>query len=157
MTEFKTILLTSDLSENADAAAPYAVELATRFGGTIHLVHVFEDAAFYAAAAASEGMMVDSSDWIAASLRDREKKLGELSQKLAISSRIPVKPVMRQGHAATEIVEAAKSLNADCVVIATHGRTGLSHLVFGSVAERVVRLSPCPVLSVRPKTVTPTK
>lgn len=150
MTAFKSILLTSDLSENADAAAPYALELAHRFGGSISLVHIFEDAAFYAAAAASEGMMVDPSEWITSSLRDREKKLAAIAKKLAEQGGVAVTPVLRQGHAATEIVKAAKELNSDCVVIATHGRTGLSHLVFGSVAERVVRLSPCPVLSVRP-------
>lgn len=151
MAEFKSILLTTDLSENADAAAPYAVELAQRFGGTIHLVHVFEDAAFYAAAAATEGMMVDPSDWINASLRDREQKLKALAERLSASGKVPVKPSLHQGHAAMAIVEAAKDLKADCVVIATHGRTGLSHLVFGSVAERVVRLCPCPVLSIRPQ------
>ena len=150
MPSFKAILLTTDLSENADAAVPYALELAHRFEGSIQLVHIFEDAAFYAAAASSEGMLVDPTEWITSSLRDRGAKLDALAKKLSASGKVPVTPVLRQGHAATEIVQAAKDLKVDCIAIATHGRTGLAHLVFGSVAERVVRMSPCPVLSVRP-------
>ena len=58
---------------------------------------------------------------------------------------------LRRGVVATEIIAAAKEIDADVVVIATHGRTGFRHLIFGSVAERVVRECPCPVLSVREK------
>ena len=59
--------------------------------------------------------------------------------------------VMRHGHAATEIVKAARELNADLIVMSTHGRTGMKHVLLGSVTEKVVRMSPCPVLTVRPE------
>ena len=59
------------------------------------------------------------------------------------------KIAVRPGRPATEIVEAARELAADLIVIATHGRTGLQHVLLGSVAENVVRHAPCPVLTVR--------
>jgi universal stress protein A len=55
------------------------------------------------------------------------------------------------GPAAEKIIEAAKDKDADMIVMATHGRTGLSHALMGSVAEKVVRQAPCPVLTIRPK------
>jgi nucleotide-binding universal stress UspA family protein len=60
-----------------------------------------------------------------------------------------VKVAVRTGTAFLEIAEAAKSLEADLIIIATHGYTGLKHLLLGSTAERVVRSAPCPVLVVR--------
>jgi nucleotide-binding universal stress UspA family protein len=62
---------------------------------------------------------------------------------------VPVKVVVQVGHPAETIVDAAAA--ASLVIMATHGRTGVSHLLLGSVAERVVRLSPAPVLTIRPK------
>ncbi len=55
------------------------------------------------------------------------------------------------GEAATKIVDVARERNAGMIVMSTHGRTGLSHVLMGSVAEKVVRLAPCPVLSIKPK------
>jgi len=148
MVSFKTIVLTTDLSDNADAAVPYAVELAKKWGGEIRLVHVVEDAVYYANPAATEGMV--PVEWMVANRKSREMQLKDLAAKLASKENIAVKDVLLQGHAANVIVDYAKMENADCIVIATHGRTGLSHFLFGSVAERVVRLSLIPVLSIRP-------
>ena len=64
---------------------------------------------------------------------------------------LSAKLILRNGLAAHEIVQAAKGMDADLVIIATHGHSGLRHLVIGSTAERVVRAAPCPVLVVREK------
>ncbi|HEY3320953.1 MAG TPA: universal stress protein [Planctomycetota bacterium] len=151
MIDFKNIVLTTDLSDNAAAAAPYAMEMARRFGGTIHLVSIFDDSLFYASPAAADGTAIDPAEWMSISFQERERTLATLAESLAKEAGVPVKLVLRRGHAATEIVNVAKDVNADCVIIATHGRTGLAHFLFGSVVERIVRFCPCPVLSIRPQ------
>ncbi|HYF47881.1 MAG TPA: universal stress protein [Planctomycetota bacterium] len=148
MISFKKIVLTTDLSDNANVAAPYAVELAKKWGGQISLVHVVEDVVYYANPAATEGIV--PVEWMVANRKDREMQLKLRAEELAKKDGVTVKDVLLQGHAANAVVDYLKKEKADCVVIATHGRTGLSHLIMGSVAERIVRLSPCPVLSIRP-------
>jgi len=150
MITFKNVLLLTDLSSNADAAAPYAVELARRDGGRIQLVHVFEDLTFYTIPISEAPIAVDLSDYIKGTHSDRAKKIGEKAAALAKSSGLAVVPVLLSGHPVNQIVDYAKKEKADAIVVATHGRTGAAHAFFGSVAERVVRQSPCPVLSVRP-------
>jgi len=153
MLEFKNVVLTTDFSSNAEAASAYAAELARRHNGRIHLVHVFEDVTYYMTVAedVSAVALADPAGWYALAKTEHENKLSLAATKLSAQENIEVVPVFRQGHTAREIVDYAKQVNADAIVIATHGRTGLSHFIFGSVAERVLRLSHCPVLSVRPE------
>lgn len=153
MIQFKKIVLCTDLSENANAAIPYAVELARRYDGTIFLVHIFEEDIYYASMAAGPIELPEQAKWVSEARQDREQRLAGLAKSLGDKEGVHVVHLMRQGHAANMIVTFAKAEDANCIVIATHGRTGFSHLMFGSVAERVVQLSHCPVLSVRPQTV----
>ena len=148
--DIKKIVLTTDLSANADAATDYAITLAKKFGASIFLIHVFESDIYYAGTLESASMN-DPAEWFKHAREKRIKALKEFAATLSAASGLPVMDVFREGHAANEIVNFAKVENADCIVIATHGRSGISHLLFGSVAERVVRMSHCPVLSVRPK------
>jgi len=151
MIRFNKIVLTTDLSENASVATPYAIDLAKKYGGSIELLHICEDTVYYASAAAAEGFVVDMEEFSAKIAKDREDALKAAAESLASKHGVQVKPVLRKGHAANEIVAYAKDNKPDVIVIATHGRTGLSHLLFGSVAERVIRTAACPVLSVRPE------
>ena len=153
MIGFKKIILTTDLSENADAATPYAIELAKKYGSELFLIHVFEDSIYYVGAVGGEALPYDPVKWLAAAHESRDKQLNALAAKLSKEHTIKVTPVMRKGQPATEMVNFAKEQSADCIVIATHGHTGFSRLLFGSVAEKVVRLSPCPVMSIRPKNI----
>jgi universal stress protein A len=153
MIAFSKIILTSDLSPNADAATPYAVDLARKYGGEIYLVHVFEDSIYYVGTAGGEALPYDPAKWIAAAQDIRKKQINALAEKLAQEQKVKVIPVLRQGQPANETVMFAEQQKADCIVIATHGHTGFSRLMFGSVAEKIVRLSPCPVLSIRPKNI----
>ncbi len=77
----------------------------------------------------------------------------EVIAKQRLEGKLPCEIATRSGDPAKEIVQAVTALDVDLVVMATHGRTGLSHLFIGSVAERVVRESPEPVLTIRPKIV----
>lgn len=157
MIDFKNIVLTTDLSSNSEVAAPYAIELAQRFGATVQLVHVFEGSLYWENYAAAEGIMFDTSGWITSIRASRQTSLATLAASLSMTGKVQVIPVLLEGAAAAEILKFAKDKNVDCIVIATHGRTGFSHFLFGSVAERVVRLSPCPVLSIRPQNIEPAK
>lgn len=161
MIQFKKIILTTDLSDNANAATPYAVELAKRYNGTIHLIHVSEDSLYYAIGTGEKVAPIDpliqvyDPAWVEEARRFREQQLEKLAKSIGTNDGVTVIHLLQQGHAADKIITYAKAENADCIVIATHGRTGFSHFLFGSVAERVVRMSVCPVLSVRPEKILP--
>ena len=147
MIPFKTIVLTTDLSDNAAAALPYAVALAKLNGATIHLFHALEHEQSEALAA---GVVIGVSAWIASQRKEREEKIAALAKEIESTYGVKVVGVAVLGHPAKEAARYAKSHQADLVVIATHGRSGVSHLLLGSIAERVVRLSEAPVLTVRP-------
>ena len=141
------ILVPTDFSPDADAALRYAIDLAKPFGASVDLLHVLEDplaagmwsAEFYTAEIA--GLSVNLVKNAEARLRGI---VDETKAPLRLSSEV------RIGPAFATILDAAREHGADLIVMGTKGRTGLAHLLMGSVAERVVRLAPCPVLTVRP-------
>lgn len=148
MIKLKRVLLSTDFSESAAKALPYAVSLAQEYAAELHIVHVVEDSLYYAQFV-YDGAPFDPTVLIEGLVEDRKKKLSEVLKN--VPSGVKAQTHLRRGVVATEIIAAAKDIDADVLVIATHGRTGFRHLIFGSVAERVVRECPCPVLSVREK------
>jgi nucleotide-binding universal stress UspA family protein len=88
--------------------------------------------------------------WLIAICADAEKRLYAEAAMLAKQTELQVESVLSRGRAAEQIVAVAVERKADLIAISTHGYTGLSHLIFGSIAEKVVRISPIPVLSVKP-------
>ena len=142
MIEIQKILIPTDFSEYSQHALKYAVALAERFKAKLYVVHVWEHAIV---AAPTETFPTEI--WVEGEKAEKEK-LSQLTQELRTKG-IDAEPVFMSGIAHTEIVEAAKELDVDLITLATHGRTGLSHLVFGSTAERIIRLAPCPVLVVK--------
>lgn len=148
MIDFKKIVLTTDFSKSAEAATPSAIQLARKFGGCIHLLHVF-DFDQYIPDAFMAGIVMGVSSWIESQREQPQRLLNAIAKSLAESHSIEVLPILLNGHPAREIANYAQKNGMDCIVIATHGAGPLSHAVFGSVAERVVRLSPCSVLTVR--------
>lgn len=148
MIQIKRVLVSTDFSEAAARAIPFAVSLAKEYGGELHIVHVVEDSLYFAQFA-YEGAPFDPSSLIEGLVEDRRKKLQTVVEGLPADVRC--RTHLRRGVVASEIIVAAKEADVDVVVIATHGRTGFSHLIFGSVAERVIRECPCPVLTVREK------
>jgi universal stress protein A len=142
----KKILVPTDFSDHASDSFLYAVELARKFDASLTFLHVLQDAvalfpepgvAFPAAGTYLEGLQELAEDGL--------KRLQE-----TIGDEIPITTEIRNGTPFVEIIRFAKENAIDLIVIATHGRSGLAHVLMGSVAEKVVRKAPCPVLTVRP-------
>jgi len=143
----RKILVPTDFSSPSDLALEYGKALADRFGASLHLLHVLEDP-FIAGAWASEIYVADMPQ-LRASLRAEADKRLARALSPAERERYAVTTEVRVGSAAPAIREAAEEHGVDLIVMGTHGRSGMAHLLLGSVAERLVRLAPCPVLTVR--------
>jgi nucleotide-binding universal stress UspA family protein len=136
------ILVPIDFSAHSEAAMRYAQELARPFHAAIHLVTVVEDP-LAAGVWSSEIYTVEIAELQINLVRDAEKRLRGLVPAGVDSMTTEV----RTGPAAKQILDAARERRSDLIVMGTHGRTGIAHVVMGSVAEKVVRLAPCPVLT----------
>jgi nucleotide-binding universal stress UspA family protein len=134
-----------DFSEESKKAIQYALPLAKEFGATITLVHVIEPILF--PADYGYGPVIRQ-------IPDK-KPLGKTKVRLEQLARRTIGPgllaetIVLSGIAFFEITEAAKAIEADLIIIGTHGYTGLARATMGSTAEKVVRHAPCPVLVVR--------
>lgn len=140
----KKILVPVDFSEFSAKAITYAARFAEQFGATLVLTHVVEPVHY------PESVIIPPEMEEA----NRERlKLARASLAEFVKRQVPAgiatESVTRLGHPFSEISAVAKDFDVDLIVIATHGHTGLKHLFLGSTAERVVRLAPCPVLTVR--------
>jgi nucleotide-binding universal stress UspA family protein len=165
---FTPILIPVDFSPHATAALEYAADIAERFGSSLIVLHVVARE-FVAHAtrqrlrpgggpgpgtSATSGAEQGEREAAEAVIRDQREQVyqaltGFLPPQLA---RYPVQLRVLVGHPFARIVETAVHDKAGLIVMGTHGRTGLSHMAMGSVAERVVRMAPCPVLAVKPDT-----
>jgi universal stress protein A len=142
--KIKHILVPLDFSEKANKALVYAMALAESLGGKITLLHVVEPVYL----TTEPGMTFLPQQTATAEEHAGRKRMLKTAQEL-ITKHLFERAVVRQGTPYREITTTAKTLNADIIVLATHGRTGLNHVLMGSTAERVVRHAPCPVLTVR--------
>lgn len=145
---FTRILVPTDFSAPSDAALATAKDLATRFGASLHIVHVLEDP--YAVATYS----ADTLGYLPPGIKDSwqreaEKNLNALLTPSERAQFAATTTVLFGGAAAREIVEHALNNHIDLIVMGTHGRGGVAHLLLGSVTERIVRTAACPVLTVR--------
>jgi nucleotide-binding universal stress UspA family protein len=138
-------LAPTDFSPASKKALKYALRFARAFGSELNLLHVVEPAT---SPTLEEVPEVTLSS---AEMADVEESLRTLVKSVRDPGVPAVKSTIRTGVAAHEIVEAAKELDADIIVIATRGYSGWKHLVIGSTAARVARAAPCPVLVVREK------
>lgn len=141
----KRILVPIDFSAGSLEAVDYAVQLARRFAAELVILHVVEPV--YAAEP-----NVASTD-LTTLLDEQQRTAAEQLERIRVSVERHGqrgRTLVECGVPARVIVEVARRTAADLIVIATHGRTGLSHMLIGSVAERVVRLAGCPVLTVPP-------
>ena len=141
MIALKKILVPHDFSDTSVAAVRYAIALAHNFGAKLHLLHVGEKARFEMATEFPLGLDGTLED----AVRERLIKI------LTPREQVEFKPIFefRSGSPAAEIARYAKEADVDLIVMGTHGRGFVAHAVLGSVAERVVRTAPCPVLTVR--------
>ena len=140
------ILVPTDFSAPSDAALDFAKTIAQTFGASLHLLHVFQDPVVTTGFAEAYAPL--PAETRAALVNDAS---AQLATRLSSDERDRFKATTEvvSGFSAMAIVEYAQDHQIDLIVMGTHGRTGMSHLFVGSVAERVVRLAPCPVLTVR--------
>jgi len=146
MIAIKKILVATDFSEVSDAALSYGRTLAEQFAATLHIVHVVEDLAtltFTTDRSASHvpGLQQELED-------AARKQLDDALARAQWRGAQPQTSVLISNARAAAIVDYAKTASIDLIVIGTHGRGGISRLLLGCVAERVVRTAPCPVLTV---------
>jgi universal stress protein A len=145
--QLNKILVPIDFSDTSKKALHYALRFAEQFNCKITLVHVVEPASpMVGAPFAVEVFPQPQDDSMAA-----EKELAALAARWRSNGTNSITSTIRIGHPPNEITKAAKDLDVDLIVIATHGYTSWRHLCIGSTAERVVRTAPCPVLVVREK------
>ncbi len=144
--EWKRILCPIDFSDASRAALETAADLAKRFGASLTLFHAYPVPGY----TFPDGSFVASSKMLD-ELAEQARRHLEEWKGIAASLGVPAaEAITAVGEPAHEIVTWSKEHAADLVVLGTHGRTGLTHALMGSVAERVVRRAPCPVLTVRP-------
>jgi nucleotide-binding universal stress UspA family protein len=145
--KFERILFPTDFSEASLEALPYGVELAALFNAELLILHVVPALP----PMPSDAQYTSDVAKLASKLRsDAEAKLHE-SMQGKIPGELKTRRLLVQGRAAERILSAIGEYQADLLVISTHGLTGWRHVLMGSVAEKVVRMSPIPVLSIRAK------
>ncbi|MEZ5317694.1 MAG: universal stress protein [Vicinamibacterales bacterium] len=147
MVYLKHVLVPTDFSEASAVALDYGRTLARTFGATLHVLHVSDDLA--AMMLPTGGVSLDlgrfQTEMETAARRSLDQLLDD-DDRQALGAR----PVLVTSHApAAAIATYARENGVDLIVMATHGRTGMAHALMGSVAEKVVRSAPCPVLTVR--------
>jgi nucleotide-binding universal stress UspA family protein len=139
------ILVPVDFSPHAERAFHYATTLAHRLGAQLSLLHVVEDP-FVSGAWSAEVYVPNVPELLDNVIRGAEGQLATLKESAAARG-LTADTTVITGRPAHAIVERAREGGFDLIVMGTHGRTGLSHVVMGSVAERVVRRAACPVLT----------
>ena len=135
--EIKTIVCPTDFSASAEHAFHYAIAIAMRHKARIELLHVTLPSA-YAEIEGENGEAYENK------LRMRLRAIAAIAP-----TDLEVQTTLITGIPTIEILRHATALPADLIVIGTHGRTGMKHLLIGSVAERIVRTAACPVCTVR--------
>jgi nucleotide-binding universal stress UspA family protein len=146
MIALKKVLVATDFSEAADAALAYGRALARTFGATLHVLHVTDDMYMRLGGDAYAAVLPDLQHDVEPQARERLVELLVDNDPVPL----PTEPVVvTAGSTAQAIVDYAASAGIDLIVVGTHGRSAVAHLLLGSIAERVVRTARCPVLTVR--------
>jgi universal stress protein A len=140
----KSILCPTDFSDAAANAERQAIDLARALGAELVLLHVASDAPLW-----SETLYTPELRIVFEGQRKWAEQALDARAKTLVADGVTARSVVRTGVAWQEIVRAVSEERADMIVMGTHGRTGLDRMLMGSVAERVVRQAPCPVLTVR--------
>ena len=142
MIEFSKILYLTDFSASSEYAGQYAISIAGKYGCRIYVAHVVEPFTY------ADDFGIDYG----AQFREMEATARRLLDNTVASMKgtgADVESVLLSGNPSAEIVKFAKEETIDLIVMATHGRSGVEHLLMGSVAEKVLRKSLCPVMTVK--------
>ncbi len=139
----QNILVPIDFSQTSTHALTYAQTVARACRASVHVLHVIPDPRAEAWSVEAAGMDLDGL--LATWRTDTQRRLDELTVDM------PGERVITVGHPFTEITRYAESHGTDLIVMGTHGRGAIEHMLLGSVTEKVIRRAPCPVLTVRDK------
>ena len=145
MIALKQIMVPTDFSAASESAVKYARALAEVFNASIHVVHVMEDPFLYAPASEAYIIPAGLPEELERNARNHLNKVIPEADREKLQAQL----VLKKGSPFVEIVRYAKDSDIDLVVMGTHGRGPIAHMLLGSVAEKVVRKAPCPVLTVR--------
>lgn len=143
--EFKTVLFATDFSEGSDFAFQAALSLARKYDGKLIIVHIINEPVDL------RGFYVPhiSFDKLEEEIEQGAEKLMDKFCRSHLAEFSNFETHISPGIPYDEIIKKAKDCNCDLIVMGTHGRTGLDHVLFGSTAEKVVRKSPIPVMTIR--------
>lgn len=150
MISVKKILVTTDLSPESYSAFEYAAWIAAKEKSAITLLYCVDNLP----SVAYHTVDLTFDKFRDELLKQEKKRFDRFSAPLLDLHKVKVQVVMLEGNAAQIIISYAKENAFDMIVMNTHGRTGLQHAVLGSIAEKVVRYAPCPVLTIRSKIAT---
>ncbi len=148
MIDIKKILVPTDFSESAGKSLLYGISLAEQYVAKLYVLSTIDDRVF------DDSLFVVYAEQ---EMRQNRKAVYEEHLNKVIEDikqkhpKLEVQQALKMGVAFVEIVDYAKQEDIDLIIIGSHGRTGIAHLLIGSTAEKVVRKAPCPVLTVRPK------
>jgi nucleotide-binding universal stress UspA family protein len=147
MADIKRILFATDFSDNSKYALTFAISFAQKYDAMLYILHVIQQPSYPLGMYAE--ISFDAMDKFSQSISDAvEKEMQTLKEK-DLKGYPKYECMIVHGTPFLEILRTAKEKNVELIVVGTHGRTGLDHVLFGSTAEKVVRRAPCPVLSVR--------
>jgi nucleotide-binding universal stress UspA family protein len=142
---YKNILVPIDFSDYSKNAISYAKEIAKAYDSQLQLLHIIEETKHPAFSLSGKSSIFDLVPNIEADSRKRIEEMFIEAPGPKAESTIYTKG----GHAANDIINFASRNSSDLIVIATHGLTGIEHLLLGSVTEKVVRMAPCPVVTIK--------
>jgi universal stress protein A len=143
--QIRKILVPTDFSDDAARALQRATDLARTFGAELHLLHAFQ----MLMTIGPTGPIALPQEYFDQIRREAQAQLDRLREKAAAEGVSRVSTLLSHDSPAAAIVDTAAQIGADLIVMGTRGRTGMKHVLLGSVAERVVRLAPCDVLTVK--------
>jgi len=145
MFRFKSILVPTDFSEQFMISLNYAKELAVTNGAQLHIIHVIEHSVYPADLGITQASFIDLE------MQMNKKSMEQLEFIKNDLEKEKINAILHvcAGRASEKIIDYANEHHIDLICIATHGRSGLEHFLFGSTTEKVLRKAPCPVLAVR--------
>jgi len=147
MAEIKKILFATDFSDNSKYALTYALSFAKQYNAKLYILHVIQQPSYPLGMYAE--ISFDAMDKFNRNISDAVEKEMQALREKDLQGFTDYECLIVHGTPFLEILRTAKEKEADLIVVGTHGRTGLDHVLFGSTAEKVVRRAPCPVVSVR--------
>ena len=143
--QVNNILVPIDFSNHSEKALTYASEIAQSYNAQLQVLHIIEETMHPAFSLSGKSSVFD----LFPGIEDDSRRRAERMLKEVVSDKIKSSIYIKGGRAASDIINFAKENSTDLIVIATHGLTGLEHMLLGSVTEKVVRMAHCPVFTVK--------